>query len=102
MIVSMFHVRVPAEVVAGFERSWQHRAGQVDKMPGFRGLEVLRDGQEAGQYVVLTRWDSREDFERWANSPEFSAGHARSSQGGPGGAQGTDIAFYEVLESSQP
>lgn len=102
MIVSMFHVQVPAEAVVGFERSWQHRAGQVDRMPGFRGLEVLRDGQEAGKYIVLTRWEAREDFERWANSPEFAAGHAHAGQSGPGGAQGTGIAFYEVLESSQP
>ena len=102
MIISMFHVRVPAEAVAGFERSWQQRGGQVDKMPGFRGLEVLRDGQEAGKYIVLTRWDSRESFEGWANSPEFTAAHARSSSGGPGGAQGGGVEFFEVLESSAP
>lgn len=101
MIVSLFHVRVPAEAVAGFERSWTMRAGQVDKMPGFRGLEVLRDGNEPGKYIVLTRWEAREDFDRWANSPEFVAGHARGgAQGGGaqgGGAQGGGVEFYEVL-----
>ncbi|HEX6123571.1 MAG TPA: antibiotic biosynthesis monooxygenase [Ktedonobacterales bacterium] len=102
MIVSMFHVRVPAEAVAGFERSWQQRAGQVDQMPGFRGLEVLRDGQEVGRYIVLTRWDSRDAFEGWAHSPEFAAAHARSSAGGAGGAQGGGVEFFEVLEASAP
>ena len=96
MIVSMFQVRVPAEMAARFEQSWKHRAGQVDKMPGFRGLEVLRSGEEPGAYIVLTRWDTKEDFERWANSPEFVAGHARSGQTG---AQGGGVSFYEVLES---
>jgi heme-degrading monooxygenase HmoA len=100
MIVSLFHVTVPAEATAPFERSWQQRAGKVDAMPGFRGLEVLRDGQEAGRYIVLTRWDSREAFEGWANSPEFTAGHARSSAGGPGGAQGGGVEFYEIVEAS--
>lgn len=97
MIVSMFHVSVPAQAVEGFERSWQQRAGQVDKMPGFRGLEVLRDGATLGKYIVLTRWDTREDFEGWANSPEFSTAHARPSAGGPGGASGSGIEFFEVL-----
>ncbi len=44
MIVSLFHVQVPTEMVARFEQSWRQRAGLVDKMAGFRGLEVLRDG----------------------------------------------------------
>jgi heme-degrading monooxygenase HmoA len=55
MIVSLFHVTVPAEAVAPFERSWQQRAGKVDAMPGFRGLEVLRAGETPGKYIVLTR-----------------------------------------------
>jgi heme-degrading monooxygenase HmoA len=101
MIVSMFHVRVPAEAVPGFEQSWQSRAGQVDKMPGFRGLEVLRDGKEAGHYIVLTHWETRADFEGWANSPQFSSAHARSSAGGAGGAQGAGIDFFEVLETGK-
>jgi heme-degrading monooxygenase HmoA len=94
MIVSLFHVQVPAEMVGRFEQSWRQRAGQVDKMPGFLGLEVLRDGATPGKYIVLTRWDSKEDFERWATSPEFAAGHARRDQSG---AQGGGVEFYEVL-----
>jgi heme oxygenase (mycobilin-producing) len=96
MIVSMFHVQVPPEMVARFEQSWKQRAGQVDKMPGFRGLEVLRGGDQSGAYIVLTRWETEEDFERWAHSPEFVAGHAQSAQTG---AQGGGVSFYEVLES---
>ncbi len=100
MIVSLFHVRVPAQATAGFEESWTKRAGRVDQMPGFKGLEILRAGDEPGKYIVLTRWDSREDFERWASSPEFVAGHARSNQAaqdGQPGAQGSGIEFYELL-----
>ena len=96
MIVSMFHARVPAEATARFEQSWRQRAGRVDGMPGFRGLEVLRDGSEPGHYIVLTRWEARADFEGWANSSEFTAGHARS---GGTGAQGGTVDFYEVLPS---
>jgi heme-degrading monooxygenase HmoA len=96
MIVSLFHVTVPAEATAPFERSWQQRAGKVDAMPGFRGLEVLRAGDTPGKYIVLTRWETREDFDRWASSPEFTAGHART---GGNGAAGGGVEFYEVLPS---
>jgi len=94
MIVSMFHVTVPPQAMEPFERSWQQRAGKVDAMPGFRGLEVLRAGDTPGKYIVLTRWETREDFERWANSPEFAAGHART---GGNGVEGGGVEFYEVL-----
>lgn len=96
MIVSMFHKRVPEQAIAPFEQCWQKRAGLVDKMPGFRGLEVLRHGNEKGVYVVLTHWETKEDFERWARSPEFQAGHART---GESGVAGGAVEFYEVLVS---
>ena len=94
MIVSLFRVTVSAEAKAPFERSWQQRAGKVDAMPGFRGLEVLRAGDAPGKYIVLTRWETREDFDRWASSPEFAAGHART---GDTDAEGGGVEFYEVL-----
>ena len=96
MIVSLFHVTVPAAAVAPFEQSWQRRAGKVDAMPGFRGLEVLRSGSTPGAYIVLTRWETREDFDRWASSPEFAASHART---GDSDAAGGAVEFYEVIES---
>ena len=99
MIASMFHVQVPEQAIAGFEKSWQQRARQVDTMPGFRGLEVLRDGAEVGKYIILTHWETRADFERWASSPQFVAGHARSSAGSPDGPQGGGVSFYEIVES---
>jgi heme-degrading monooxygenase HmoA len=96
MIVSLFHVTVPVEAAERFEQSWTQRGGQVDKMPGFRGLEVLKDGATAGKYIVLTRWETRADFDSWAQSPAFA--HAHGSAGGSG-AQGGAVEFYEVLSS---
>src|SRR5271165_6332595 len=100
MIVSLFHVTVPAERAEAFERSWTQRAGLVDQMPGFQGMEVLRDGNQPGNYIVVTRWDAKEHFDAWANSPEFTAGHARTSAGGSGNPTGGAIEFYEVVPST--
>jgi heme oxygenase (mycobilin-producing) len=96
MIAAMFRVTVPEQAREKFEQSWTGRAGMVDKMPGFRGLEVLRDEQAAGTYIVLTHWERREDFDQWASSPAFAAGHMRS---GESGASGAGVTFYEVLPS---
>jgi heme-degrading monooxygenase HmoA len=100
MIVSFFHVTVPAERAAGFEASWSKRAGLVDQMAGFQGMDVLRDETKPGHYVVLTRWATKADFEAWANSPEFQMGHAHSNAGGAGGPAAGGIEFYEVVPST--
>jgi heme-degrading monooxygenase HmoA len=100
MIVSFFHVTVPAERAADFERSWTQRAGMVDKMAGFQGMEVLRSGDQPGTYVVVTRWDSREQYDAWANSPAFTAGHARTNAGESGNPHAGAIEFFEVVPST--
>jgi heme-degrading monooxygenase HmoA len=99
MIVSMFHVTVPADHAQAFEASWSQRAGLVDSMPGFLGMDVLRDGAKPGHYIVLTRWTARENFDAWVNSPAFTAGHLRSAAGDTGAAP-MSIEFYEVVPST--
>lgn len=100
MLVSFFHVTVPPERAEAFERSWMQRAGLVDAMAGFQGMEVLRDGTTPGRYVVVTRWDSRDHFDAWANSPQFVAGHAHTNAGGAGGPTGGGLEFFEVVPSA--
>ncbi len=101
MIVSMFNVTVPEEAREGFERSWSGRAGRVDQMPGFRGLEVLRSQREPGRYVVLMHWDTREDFERWQESSAFAASHERTGQSAPG-AQPGSVEVWDILDIGKP
>ena len=45
-------------------------ARAVDQMPGFLSLDVLRHVDGKG-YVVMTRWESREAYEAWLQSPAF-------------------------------
>lgn len=99
MIVNLFHVTVPADRAQAFESSWSQRAGLVDAMPGFLGMDVLRDGNQPGHYIILTRWATRADFDAWANSPQFIAGHRRSASGETGAAP-MALEFYEVVPST--
>jgi heme-degrading monooxygenase HmoA len=34
---------------------------------GFVGTELLREHENPGRYLVIDRWESREDFERFAS-----------------------------------
>jgi heme-degrading monooxygenase HmoA len=47
-------------------------------MAGFVRNQVLRPGNPETPYIVLTVWESKENFENWVNSDAFKKGHARS------------------------
>ena len=61
-----------------FEERFRNRAHLVDGMPGLISNKVLRPTKSDQPYVVLTFWETREDFKNWVNSEEFRKGHSRS------------------------
>lgn len=60
-----------------FEELMLTRAKQVDTMPGFINMEVLKPQDKEGDYLIISHWESEEQFKQWARSPEFSQGHNR-------------------------
>jgi heme oxygenase (staphylobilin-producing) len=91
MLVNRISVDSPADADRVID-AFRHRAGKVDRAPGFEGLEVWRadDGREV---VVATRWARREDFTAWLASPAFREAHAHAGAT-PGEAHGT---AYEIV-----
>ena len=71
------------------------RAGLVDSMPGFQGIELLVD-KENLEILVMTRWRSRKDMERWLQSTQFKQAHPRR-EGKPLNAESEGIV-YEVID----
>jgi heme oxygenase (staphylobilin-producing) len=63
------------EIVERFAAS----RGSVQGFPGFVSMEVLSstDGEEGEEVLVITRWQSQEDFDAWVASPEFKQAHGR-------------------------
>jgi heme-degrading monooxygenase HmoA len=90
---------VPPERRDMLEQRFAHRAGEVDRTPGFQAFELLRpvDGEE--RYFVYTRWDSREDFQAWTESQAFNQGHTQHQSQGPA-ASGAELWTFEVAERS--
>lgn len=78
MITVANRIYVKPEYAEAFESAFRDRAGLVDGMPGFVSNQVLRPANEGDPYVVLTLWNSREDFLNWVRSDAFTKGHAQS------------------------
>jgi len=78
MFVVMNRIPVNPDYTEQFEERFTNRAGEVDKMPGFVRNQVLRPTNPDDPYVVLTVWNSKDDFEAWVNSDAFRKGHAQS------------------------
>ena len=74
--------------------------GNVQNFPGFISMEVLRS-QDAAEVLVITRWESREAFDRWVHSDSFRAAHSQSGDsdflsGSP------QMGSYEVAVQRDP
>lgn len=80
-----------------FVEAFKGRAGAVDGVPGFLGLDVLKPVGE-GRFISMGRWASREAFEAWTRSDAFKQGHARRH---PGLFTGhPQLEIYEVFETT--
>ncbi len=78
MITVANRIFVASEFAGQFEQRFRDRAGMVDKMPGFISNQVLRPVNPGDPYIILTLWESRQQFETWTASEAFIQGHARS------------------------
>jgi heme-degrading monooxygenase HmoA len=78
-VVVINAVTVPDDRHEEFERRFAERGGHVAGAPGFEAFELLRPS-EGNQYLVYTRWSSRDDFTAWRNSADFQHGHRQHQQ----------------------
>ncbi len=81
------------------EQRFANRAGMVENQSGFEHFELLRPVEGTDQYLVYTRWKTREDFDAWQSSQAFERGHkaaGRPTSDGPA-ATGSSIWAFEVV-----
>jgi len=75
--VSLSRLRVPAhasdELIAAFRR----RAHLVDEADGFVDLQVWRSDRDAGEILMVSRWQDREAFKAYMKSEEHRISHER-------------------------
>ncbi len=77
MYVSLSRLRVPAhaseELIAAFRR----RAHLVDEADGFIDLQVWRSDRDAGEILMVSRWQDREAFKAYMKSEQHRTSHER-------------------------
>lgn len=81
MFVAMNQFKVNPERAADFEHMWRTRETYLTGLDGFIQFSLLK-GDEPGDYVSHTIWQSREAFLGWASSDAFRMAHgARTPEG---------------------
>ena len=79
-----------------------NKAGKVEGMKGFLGLEVMltENTKEYDEVTVSTRWETKEDFQAWTKSEAFRESHAHRQT--PEYILSNKIVFYDVKVVRQP
>ena len=87
-----------------FEELFGSRAHAIDRMPGFRFMEVLKPRDGGDIYLIVSHWDSEDAFKDWTKSAEFLEGHKRgfedikiAKEKGEEPPMKSDFKTYEVI-----
>lgn len=63
--------------ISSLEAAFSDRLGEVDSFPGHLGLQVWRDNQKPGRYLMVTWWETEDAFRRYMQSDSHRCSHAR-------------------------
>jgi heme-degrading monooxygenase HmoA len=105
MFIAMNRFRVNAGKEDAFEEMWRSRETYLDEVPGFVAFALLRNGSAnddgTTEYISHSTWRSREDFDAWTNSDNFTRGHAQGSVAGILAGHAV-VSLYETVLEQQP
>jgi heme-degrading monooxygenase HmoA len=81
MYVSVSRLRVEEDRVDELVAAFRDRAGLVDGFAGFIDLQVWRSDRDAGEVLMVSRWEGREHFKAYMRSIEHRISHDRIDGG---------------------
>lgn len=82
-IIKINAITVPEDSGDELGKRFAARHSSMEGTPGFQGFELLQPADERSTWLVLTRWDSEEDFENWRSSQDFQKSHGEGEEGAP-------------------
>jgi heme oxygenase (mycobilin-producing) len=77
MFVAINYISCTEDYAERFEQLMSTRVKQVDTMPGFKSMEVLKPDNSTDEYLIISRWEDESDFKTWTKSNAFQEGHKR-------------------------
>lgn len=80
MYVAMNRITVVEGKGPELESAFAGRAKYVNEAPGFIAFHLLRP-QQGNTYLSMSMWESKEAFDAWTRSENFTAGHRSSTHG---------------------
>ncbi len=87
---------VPEDGREALVDSFTDRLGLVERWPGFRSLEIWADRADPTSFVMVSWWDSEEEFRAYMASDDHRSSHARIP-GGPSRPRPDTFHRYEVI-----
>ncbi|MDY5147358.1 antibiotic biosynthesis monooxygenase [Actinotignum sanguinis] len=98
-VVKINAISVPEGAAERFEARFAAREGAVDQRPGFRSFRLLRPLEGSDRYLVVTEWESDEDFTAWRSDPAAHPRKMEEARQAPGNADlGAQLLEFEVVE----
>lgn len=79
--VAVSELTVPEAGRDGLREAFEHRLGDVDHWPGFRGLQVLEDVADRSSLMMISWWDDQECFSNYMRSEDHRRSHHRIPTG---------------------
>lgn len=86
-----------------FEELFMSRKHAIDRMPGFKEMEVLKP-KDGNVYLIMSHWENEDAFKNWTGSEEFLEGHRRGfedikkfKERGEDPPMKSDFKTYEVF-----
>jgi heme-degrading monooxygenase HmoA len=76
MFIAMNRFSVNPERGTEFEERWRSRESYLRGLDGFIQFALLR-GDDPGEYISHSTWNTREDFLAWAQSDHFRRAHGQ-------------------------
>jgi len=59
------------------ERFFARRAKAINRIPGFNKMQVLKPVDEKSDYLIISQWDTQEDFQKWSSTDDFLDVHIK-------------------------
>jgi heme oxygenase (mycobilin-producing) len=91
MVVAVSRFKVGPEDKDGLAARFAARSHLVDGHEGFLGLEVLCSRGTTPEFLLITRWASREHLSAYLKSQDFRRVHAGNEE------DGADFHLYDVV-----
>lgn len=102
--VAVNYIDCKPEYRQRFEELFATRAKQIDTMPGFVDMQVLRPSNEENSYLIVSYWENKDAFKNWTKSETFLKGHkrgfadlAKAKAEGKEAPMKSDFKTYEII-----